>query len=320
MANATTVAPSKEKVEVIEIGAHKVKKGSNEHLALTKEYDTERKYMFELVQTNLEREQGIYQIHNNRATPMPHQKHTPQRNIVFSSQIVWNGARTNIRYYDGCDSIFVSEQPKEKEVIDQLKAQTQPRFFLDGKFGIHGDERMMLMFLEMCSWNVESPFRTRTATAIFVPINNEKKIIAESDKLDMIEKAMQLAKEAKSQKMLIHASYLGISMKDFDSDNDRTEQEIRIEYRKKASQDPVGFVNSYGDKTIETRYYIQQALLKGLISNKFNRNKATWGSNNTEICDISGLSSHEAIAEKLLEFSQLEEGVEFEIQLKALFS
>ena len=60
--------------------------------------------------------------------------------------------------------------------------------------------------------------------------------------------------------------------------------------------------------------------MKGLISNKFNPNKATWANSNNVICDISGLRSNEAIGEKLFEFSQLSEGEEFVIQLRALFS
>lgn len=94
---------------------------------------------------------------------------------------------------------------------------------------------------------------------------------------------------------------------------------MRIEYRKAAIRDSSGFIESYGNKKLEVKYYINKALETGLINTKFNPNKALWKSSNNEICDISGLRSTEGISEKLFEFSQLSEGEEFAIQLRALF-
>ncbi len=89
-------------------------------------------------------------------------------------------------------------------------------------------------------------------------------------------------------------------------------------YRKEASRNPKAFIESYGNKTLEVKYYIDKALLNGTINNKFNPNKATWGKSNTVICDISGLTSSEAISQRLFEFSQTPEGEEFVLQLKAV--
>lgn len=291
---------------------------SIEDAFLAQEFDPSKKYMFELASKNLERELPVFDMVTKR--PVPHQEFKPSQNIVLSSQIVWKGSRVNIRYYDGCDSIFVSEQPKDKETVDQLIKQTKKRFFEKGKFGCFGDERMLLLYLNACSWNGDSPFKTRTSDTIFVSVNADKKASQESSRLDLIEKAISLAREASNTKMMIHANYLGIPTTDWDSGNDLTEAEIRTAYRKEALQNPQNFIDSYGNKSIEMKYYIDKALESGLINNKFNSNKATWSSSNSEICDISGLRSHEAIAAKLLEFSQLEEGEEFVIQLKSIYS
>lgn len=318
MANAVLeTAPSKEP-KFIEILGHKVKENSKEHKALLMEFDPDIKYMFQLAQENMQRELPVIDVREKRA--MPHQRFKPYQNMVMTSQIIWNGGRVVIRYYDGCESIFVSQQPKEKDVVDQFIAQTQKRRFLEGKFGCNGDDKMLLLYLYICSWNTESEFRTKTATGIFVPVNKSKLALAESSILDEQEKALSYAREASLQKMMIHADYLEIPLLDFDSGNELTEKEIRIEYRKAALRNAPKFLESYGNKALEIKYYIKKALDSKVITNTFNANKATWGTSNSVICDISGLRSTEAIAQKVFEFSQTEEGDEFKIQLTALYN
>lgn len=282
-------------------------------------FDPQKKYMFELAVQNAERELPVIEVEGQKSRAIPTEKYKPYQNIVLTSQIIWKGQRRILRYYDGCSSIFADEQPKDKEEIDQFIKVTQPRAFLKGKFGAYGDEKMLLLYLMMCSWNEESPFRTRSANVIFKASDTVKVASAEAKKLDETERALQLAKDASRTKMIIHSAFLGIETEDFDSGNELTEAEIRTKYRRRALQDAVYFIESYGNKSIETKYYINQALIKGLITNKFNPNKATW-QNGKEICDISGLKSNDAIGEKVFEFSQLEDGQEFQIQLKALFS
>lgn len=281
------------------------------------EFDPSRKYMFELAEENLERELPVIGMIGQKATPEPHKRFRPYQNIVLSSQIIWEGQRRNIRYYDGCTSIFVDQQPKDRDQVKELIEQTRRRHFSDGKFGCHGDERMLLMYLYICSWNANSPFRTRTANSIFVPVDNVKRATDDSLKLDKMEEALRLAKEASFDKMVIHANYLDIPIEDYDSGNELTEEEIRSQYRKRAMRDSENFIKTYGDKKIEFKYYINKALKSGLI--KVNGNNAVWGSGDSIIMDISGMKTHEGISEKLYEFSQLSEGEEFMIQLEALY-
>lgn len=309
-------APFKKPEFLEEYGGLKVKKDSKEHKALTQEFDPLKKYVFQLAAENLPTEKPVVDARTNRA--LPHQLFKPSQNLIMTSQIIWNNGRIGIRYYDGCESIFVADQPKEKDVIDQYIQQTRRRFFLKGKLVVEGYEKMLLLYLSMCSWNGESEFRTTTSTPIFIPANADKRATAESQRIDLIEEALRYAREATAIKMKIHSAYLGIPDTDYDSGNELTEKEQRSAYRLEASKNPQRFIESYGNKSLEIKYYIEQALLKGTINNKVNPNKAAWKSSNTVICDISGLKGQEAIAQALFEFSKTEAGEEFVLQLKAI--
>ncbi len=292
--------------------------GAKEKAALAQTFDTQKTYIFELAARSMERSHPIFNLRTKRNEP--HKPFKPSQNLMMSSQIVWDGQRVNIRYYDGCDSIFVPEQPKEKDVVDQLIQQTKRRNFLQGRLNVKGYDRLLLLYMSICSWNAESEFRTDTANAIFIPLNAEKKATVLSASMDNIELALKYAKEATETKMLVHCNFLGISISDWDSGNALTPKEIRSEYRKYALNNANDFIKSYGDTTLETKYYIDKALKDGVINNKLNPNKAAWGNSNTPICDISGLTSNEAISERLFQYSKEEGGDEFVIQLKAIFS
>lgn len=280
-------------------------------------FDVNKKYMFELAAKNVEREIPVYLVEGRTQRPLPHKEHKPFHNIVLTSQIVWNGQRRNLRYYDGCTSLFADEQPKDKEMIDQLIRQTKKRNFTDGKFGVYGDERMLLIYLMICSWNANSKYRTRTADAVFVPKDENLVADLETERLDLQEEAFDKAKAASKKKMLIHANFLQIPTVDWDSGNELSEKAIRAEYRKYALKNPADFLKSYGDEKLEIKYNINKAWESGLINNKTNPNKAAWKTGR-EICSISGLKSQDAITTALFEFSQGENGEEFLLQLKAL--
>jgi len=315
MANATKEAPLIKEKKIIEIGGVKVEENSNEHRALSQEFDVKKKYVFQLAAQNMELEKPVIDARTNKV--LPHKPFKPFQNLVMTSQIVWNGGRIGIRYYDGCESIFVSAQPKEKDVIDQLILTSRRRNFLDGKLVVEGYEKMLLLYLSICSWNTDSIFRTDAANGIFTPQNSERIATSESERLDAIESAMQLAREASYTKMKIHSAYLGISTKHYDSQNELTEKELRTEYRKAASANPKIFIDSFGNKGLEVKYFIDQALIKGTINNKVNPNKAAW-TTGTVICDISGLKTNDAISQALFEFSKTEAGEEFVVQLRAI--
>lgn len=313
MANAPVKeAPVKEKgPESIE------NKWKKEDAFLAQIFDPEKKYMFELAEENPERQLPVIDMHTKRPAAQP--KFRPYQNIVMTSGIIWKGQRRWVRYYAGCDSIFIDEQPKDKDNIDQFIKQTPRYEFVDGKFGVYGDERMLLLFLFISSFNGDSEFRTRSANIVYKSCNSEKRATAESEKLDSTEQALELAKAAPFSKILVHADYLGIPLKDYDSDNDLTEKEIRTAYRLEALRNSKNFIDSYGNKKLEVKYYIKKALTSGKIDYTTNPNKAVWQSSGRVIKDISGMRSFASVLDSLFEFSQLEEGEEFKVQITALF-
>lgn len=311
MAHASNEAPVKERK------ARSTREWPVEDEFLAQEFDPAKKYMFELADQIPERQHPVIDMLTRRAAP--HKPFIPYRNLVYTSMIIWKGQRRAIRYYDGCDTIFVDEQPKDKESIDQFIKQTRRREFVDGKFGCHGDERMLLLFLFASSFNGQSPFRTRSADIVYIAQDSEKKATAESAKLDLIEDALRLAKEASMDKIMIHADILGIPLKDFDSDNDLTEKEIRTAYRLEASRNAKFFVETYGNRALETKYFIKKALASGLIDTTTNPNKSRWKGSGREITDIAGIKSFAGLLDRHFEFSQLEEGEEFKIQVEALY-
>ncbi len=279
------------------------------------EIELGRKYMFELVDENPDREYPVIDMREKRN--MPKKKHKPFRNMVLTSQIVWGKSRTIIRYYDGCETIFASDQPKDKDAIDQYIKQTAPRNFLNGLIGIHADEKMLLVYALACSWNAHSPYKTRTSDSVFVARDENMRAISAGNEIDRQEKALTLAKEATKKKMRIHANYLQIATVDWDSGNEYTDDAIRAEYRKYALQNPKTFIDSYNDSSLELKYNIDKALEQGVI--KFDNNKITWKTG-TVIGDSGGMRSHEGISAELMKISQTVEGEEFVIQLNALFT
>ena len=124
MANALKEAPLKKQGQAIKEYESK----EDEMLDMMGiELDPDKRYVFELAEENPVRELPVIDARANRA--LAHKKYKPYQNMVLTSQIVWKGKRVNLRYDDGCDTIFASDQPKEKETIDQFIKSTRRREF-----------------------------------------------------------------------------------------------------------------------------------------------------------------------------------------------
>lgn len=311
MADATTAPLKKSSKEEVVL--------SKEQMALNQEFDPEKVYVFELAHINFERELPVYEIQGKKQYALKSRKHNIYQNLVMTSQIIWNNRRRIVRYYDGCESIFADEQPDRREDIEAYIKQTKKREFLEGKLAIRGDERMLLLYMNICSWNRDSLFKTKTSNTVYFCVNSDENLAVEASLIDQQEKALEYARTVGEVKMLIHAAYLGVPKTDYDSGNELSPAQIRILYRKKALEKPKEFLDSFGNNKIELKYYIDKALGDGSISNKENPNKAKWKSGR-EIVDISGLKSRDAIADRLFEFSQTSDGEEFSIQIKALYN
>jgi hypothetical protein len=297
--------------------------------------DMNTKYVYCLVRKNEQTGKVFDEAGRVRTEP----DYPPNRNLLIRSSIIWDGSpdpftidektgegkkrakgRHMIRYYDGCTTLFVDDQPKDKETIDNHMSNTRQLRFLNGLLPVYGYDMMLKAYMDMASWNGESKYRVSTVEVIYKLLNTEKEMQLEDDILDEVEEAMQNAKEASDKHMLIHAKFLGIPEIDYKSGNPLTIRSIRTLYRKEAKNHPKNFNRTFNDKTIHIKSWIEKALEVGEISTTLIPNKAVWGKKGSEICDISGLKSAEGILNKLIEFSQSADGEEFVIQLKALYN
>ncbi len=227
--------------------------------------------------------------------------------------------RYPIRYYDGCTTLFVDDQPREKDIIEQFVNQTRDLFFLHGYLYCFGYDTMLKLYLDWCSWNQESPYRVPTIDVKFKPVDSERVARMESDNLDKMEEAMMLARKSDVKKMRSHGKFLGILSEDYMTNIPISDEAYRTEYRKAAKADAKRFVDTYNDKSVQVTTWIETAMETGEISTTIIPNKAVWAKKGSEICDLSGIKSKEGQLNKLVEFSQTEAGEEFYTQLEAIY-
>ncbi len=285
--------------------------------------DLSRKHVYVLAQKN----EQLGMVFNGRTNkPIGEKPYKPYQNLLTTCFINWDGSdgkprgKRLLRYYDGCTTLFADEQPQDKDLIAQLLQQTAPRRFLNGYLEVFGYETMFRKYLDMCSYNVLSDFRTYTAPAIFMLLDAEADSVITIDEMDMLDKALQYAKEASKVKMVIHSRYLGVDEYDLRSGSKLSMEALRANYRKFAKENSKKFVDTFQDNSIEVKYLIQQALNDGKISTNDFPNKAVWANSKVEICEIGGLKSIAAIMEKVYDETQSgETAEEFVMQLKALY-
>lgn len=289
--------------------------------------DINTKFMYVLYNKN-ERRGRIFDEAGN---PRGEAEHKPARNLLLRSSILWPGGKDPfsgkdrnkgkhiIRYYDGCTTLFIDDQPKDKETIDQFVSNTRQMVFQHGYLSVYGYETLLKNYMDWCSYNVDSPYRVPTVEIVFTLLDSEKSSKIEAEKLENTEQAMELAKKATEKKMLVHAKYLGIPFEDIKSGNPLSPAAIRTAYRTYAKDFADTFIKSYNDKSIQTATYIQLALETGTINTNIVPNKAIWSESKAEICDLSGIKSQDGIMNRLIEFSQTQEGGAFDDQLRALY-
>ena len=290
--------------------------------------DLNTRYAYVLSQKNEPRGR-VYDENGNKRQEI---EYKPYVNVLMRSSIVWDGSkdpfsgqprakgRHQIRYYDGCTTLFIDNQPKEKETLDQLIASSRDLTFDFGYLFIYGYDTMLKMYLDWCSYNEESPYRIPNSVAKFKNVNTEKQAEIEAQLLEEEDKARDLAKNADVKKMNIHAKYLGIPLVDHITQQPLSVTAIRTEYRKFAKANPKHFNKSYNDKSVELHTWVTEALNTGQISTSIIPNKAIWAKGNTEICDLSGLRAQNLVIDKIVEFSLTDEGSDTLAQLKSLYS
>lgn len=291
--------------------------------------DLNTRYAYVLATPNEKRYGGVFDENGRSRTQQPYK---PYLNILFSSSVVWPGGtdpysgknrprgRYGLRYYDGCTTLFVDDQPRELDTLKALIAATREMNFSFGYAYVYGYDTLLKNYMDWCSYNEDSPYRVNSVEVKFKSVNTEKEILEEGDIMEMEDKARDLAKAATLKKMLVHARYLGIALEDPITQVALSEKSVRIGYRKVAKENPKDFIDSYNDKTVELRTWIDDAFSNGVITHLAVPNRVTWAKGGTQIMDVSGIKSLEIIKDKLVEFSQTDEGGDFASQLRDLYN
>jgi len=290
--------------------------------------DLNTKYAYVLPEKN-EKKNNVF---DEKGRPRQEPEYKPRLNLILRSSILWPGGkdpfsgkertqgRYLIRYYDGCSTLFIDEQPKDKESIDQFVSNTREMYFLNGYLYCYGYDTMLKNYLDWCSWNEDSPYRVPTIDIKFKAVDSEKLSKIEESNLDKLEEAMKLAKSADVKKMKNHCKFLGVLLEDYVTNIPLSDAAIRTAYRKEAQADPKRFVDTFNDESIQVTSWIETAIETGEISTSLIPNRAVWAKKGLEICDLSGIKSKEGILNKLVEFSKSEEGESFTLQLKAIYN
>lgn len=295
--------------------------------------DLNRRYVYELAIKN-DRRGRVFDA--NTSMPINEEEYKPRVNCLLRSAIVLTkeqaaelskqegvdikAGKTLIEYYDGCTTIFSDFHPKEKDVLETFRKQTRDVIFQKGLLEIYGYDTLLKQYLDFASWNGESPYRIKRVEALYIPVDSESVAERDSEDIDDLEKALELARTASVKKMRIHGRFLGVSEIDIKTHNPVSEKAMRAEYRKAAKRNPREFIKTYNDKSLELKSWISKALELGEINTSIIPNQAVWKSKGQPICDISGLTARENILNKLIAFAQTDEGSDFNEQLRSLYN
>jgi len=290
--------------------------------------DLNTKYAYVLPEKNEKRNNVFDEKGRLRSEP----DYKPRLNLLTRSSILWPGGkdpfsqkdrpagRYLIRYYDGCTTLFIDDQPKDKETIDQFVSNTRELYFLNGYLYCFGYDTMLKNYLDWCSWNENSPYRVPTIDVKFKAIDSERQSKIEAENIDKMEEALLLAKKATVKKMRMHCKFLGVAMEDYVTNIALSDDALRTAYRKEAQANPKVFVDTFNDDSIQMVSWVETAIETGEISTSIIPSKAVWAKKGAEICDMSGIKSKEGIVNKLVELSKTTEGEEFAAQLKAIYN
>lgn len=290
--------------------------------------DLNTRYAYVLAQKNEPRGKVYDELGNKRDEV----EYKPYVNVLLKGSIVWDGSvdpfsgkarkagKYQLRYYDGCTTLFVDDQPREKDTIDQLIASTREVTIDHGYLFIYGYDILLKTYLDWVSYNEDSPYRVPKSVAVFKNVNTEKQAEIEAELLEQEDIARDLAKNADPKKMRIHAKYLGIPMVDHITNQPLSVTAIRTEYRKYAKANPKHFNKSYNDKSVELNTWVTEALNTGEISTSLVPNNAVWAKSGTVICGLDGLRAQNLVIDKIVESALTDEGSDTLSQLKSLYS
>lgn len=229
------------------------------------------------------------------------------------------GGTERIRLLAGVDTIWVREQkdlPKDYEKTNWVEL----RFFRNQKMmRIPSNNKSALEFVRMCNSNVGNPNRIEGKGG-----RNEffeyDPAIAETEAFERetmeIEAAM-VAKNAETDSMKKHASFLGISMVNTETGMPKTDDGIRREYVIYAKRQPEYFNTTLKSPSVEIAWIIRKAIGDNLIEIGREPGKVFWANNGGY---IGTYPQGQNATNFLIDLAQMntEDGLNFKEQLKKI--
>lgn len=270
-------------------------------------------------------------VYDADGNPIKEPEYQKRKNLLLRSSMNWPGGidpftgkerrkgRYLIRYYDGCTTLFIDDQPKDPTIIEPLVAGTKELFFNYGYLSIDEYDTMLKTYCDWASWNEGSPYRNNRVNAIFKLLDTEELRREEAANMDKVEEALLLAKKATVKHMRVHARYLEISDIDPQTMRALSDDAIRTEYRKAAMHNSADFIKSYNDKSIHLKHWINLAMASGDLSSTLIPNRVVWSKIGVEVCDTTGLMTNDGILNRLIELAKTEAGTEFRERLETLY-
>lgn len=245
-------------------------------------------------------------------SPFQPKKQLQNTHIVFDEDT--NRVRS-VRVIDGVDSIFVDEQIEKK--IDEKWAieNSWAPVFIQGvlRLAYPQDRNKITAMLMLDGCKSKMVKRNPGANALFELVNTEQGAKTELDFFFVRKKAEDAAFEAIKNypSIIAHAKHLGIPF--MDGSRERLESEIKADYLRKASTDPVTFSKFLDNPLVILGYELQQAIADGTVNVTEKKGTAIWGATKVDICEIDLTRNP---LDSLVEYATSAEGKKFLDQLK----
>lgn len=238
----------------------------------------------------------------------------PENFLIRNTDVIFDhvtGTEREIRYLEGVNTIWVDEQEK---LSDAKKRQRPEIRFVWGRLRVPAQKTALVHFLEVTNMNKGNKHRLPESRGIFKLIDEEAIEQANYKKFENEMNATELAKSAPYDIMLPHAKYLGINIKDREG-NFISEIALKPLYYNMANKMPDLFLKTYNNPTVLSKFIVDRATEKSLISFTHVKGQAVWNDTKAFIVQIP---DGKKPAEFLAEFCLTEKGRDFYIELKSM--
>ena len=238
----------------------------------------------------------------------------PENYLIKNTDVIFDhvtGTEREVRYLEGVNTIWVDEQEK---LSDSKKRQRPEIRFVWGRLRVPAQKTALIHFLEVTNMNKGNKHRLPESRAIFKLIDEEAIEQANYKKFENEMNATELAKSAHYDVMLPHAKYLGINVKDREG-NFLSEIALKPLYYNMANKMPDLFLKTYNNPTVLSKFIVDRASEKNLISFTHVKGQAVW--NDTKVFIVQ-IPDGKKPAEFLAEFCLTEKGRDFYIELKSM--